>query len=1300
MNIIYRSELACTGYGLAALAYVRHLKAAGQGLGARVHWQPFFVDRSRAGQARVLPPEQTYGHLLAFARRFADDEQWQDLETLLRQNARPVQPDLTVMHAMPELWGSLRSAHGRHVGYLTWEADAWPKAWEPFAAQVDGVMVPSQFNAQAMQKSAAWSGLPVHVVPHVHRPVSSRAHEAVPAVRQHLKLPEGTTVFYTIADWIPRKNLEGLIRAFCQAFGPNDPVALVIKTLPTGQGRSSRHYVPVLQLFREVIQSVPGPQPRIVLMPDAWHTQQVDALHVLGDVYVSLSHGEGWGLGAFEAASSGKPVIAPAWGGWLDFLGPDGPGCVTHSVQPVPEWAGQTLFSPDQHWAVPDEAVAAACMRAFMHDRQPFLDHAQALMASIGLRYAPTRVVTDMLASLKAMAQTGEALSPALPRVSGVMLTEGALWPACQAIEDFERQHWPDKELIILSTSDAPELRSWLNHRGEGRHVHIRLVEPPDMPARSRSHAQLYQHALTLATGSHVALWDSSARHDPQRLPSSMRALQKRGAHAVWLGHVELWRPALGRSVRLNGNPCLSTMVAQIDQLPVLDPVDPQPLDTWHTTLVAQGQAIALTGPRLQVRVDEGADATMQPEHWDSIEQAYRQTSDEGLDHAWLASTFRHRLAGLNRARVTEPAADTAWRRQVDCLVSHDGRRSTRKLSLQTQEVLSLTQAPKARVSCLMVSRGELSRAQFAVSCFLRQTWPSKELVVVTQNHDSSLVQWLRANPDPRIRLYLAPQDLTLGELRNLSVECAEGEFVIQWDDDDLSDPQRITACMGVLQRCQVDLVLMSRWLQWWPARRRLAASSRRAWEGSMLARKSVMQPYPRLAKGEDTDVMSRLLSANSSAIIDWPELYLYTVTGHNTWHEGHFDKHWQHASWRAQGGVYDDLMHLLNQRMPADDYGQALVSDVRPRWRKVVQYVSSLCGGDGVSQSVQYMDRLLRRAGYETAIHQGCLQKAPHWLPCSDSGEALSMTPEPDTLLLVHFSLGDGYLHFLSHYRGAVGLYFHNVTPAELLPPQQDNPTLHRLRALGEHQLEQFKGRWCAVMAASRYSAQTLVGGHGYAHADVLPALVDVAQWQSRLQQAARPVPGLANLPFVLQVSRLMPHKGQMAAVDVLHTLHQLQGKVAHLVLVGDDAQVSYVHVLRERIQSLGLQAHVHVLGKVDEETLVWLYQHARAYLCMSQHEGFGMPLLEATLAGCPVVALDNSAKQEALGGAGHLVSAWPPHDLATRAASALASVWQQRAAGHVSPAVPRDDSALLQRLQRILLAASPSPGGLKAGT
>ena len=127
-----------------------------------------------------------------------------------------------------------------------------------------------------------------------------------------------------------------------------------------------------------------------------------------------------------------------------------------------------------------------------------------------------------------------------------------------------------------------------------------------------------------------------------------------------------------------------------------------------------------------------------------------------------------------------------------------------------------------------------------------------------------------------------------------------------------------------------------------------------------------------------------------------------------------------------------------------------------------------------------------------------------------------------------------------------------------------------------------------------------------------------------------------------ILFVGRVVQSKGQADLVDAYAAFRSMFGqRDSRLVLVGRvfAGADSYEAEIRERIARHGLQSNVVLTGGVDDRALQGWYARADIYASMSQHEGFGVPLVEAMAHGLPVAALSGGAVALTLGGAGLLV-------------------------------------------------------------
>jgi glycosyltransferase involved in cell wall biosynthesis len=128
-----------------------------------------------------------------------------------------------------------------------------------------------------------------------------------------------------------------------------------------------------------------------------------------------------------------------------------------------------------------------------------------------------------------------------------------------------------------------------------------------------------------------------------------------------------------------------------------------------------------------------------------------------------------------------------------------------------------------------------------------------------------------------------------------------------------------------------------------------------------------------------------------------------------------------------------------------------------------------------------------------------------------------------------------------------------------------------------------------------------------------------------------------------VLSVGRVVPHKGHLHLLRTFAALRAAVDPHARLFVVGAWGPEEYMRAvfrLRERLQVDG----VVFTGSVSEATLAAHYQEADLYLSQSEHEGFGLPLVEAMRHDRPVIAYDGGAVGETLDGSGVLLRTLDP--------------------------------------------------------
>jgi len=382
-----------SGYGQAAVANVRALVNAG----VSVHWVPLDWTPARAVPGSWHERDGAPKPVLA-----AQGSALADIATLVELTRRPLQGDVVVAHAPPESWPSLFRSDSFNIGCTAWETTQPPAHWLPLMREADAIIVPSELNRTVF--SSAVPGVPAVAIPHIRRHTwNDYTPGEIRQARADLGVPGDHRVFYTISTWDPRKALPDLIELFARAFGAGEAVSLVIKTNEIGaEGGPHFRQRPTRDLAAEAVSRIESERacktPNIILNTDRLHAAELDMIHAMGDVYVTASHGEGFGLGAFEAATRGTPVLATGWGGQTEFLGDRWLGRLPYRMTQVPLWPPhKPSYFPSQRWARVDPEAGSERMRAVFDDPEPFLVEARKNRESIVERFAEPVIVRQWL---------------------------------------------------------------------------------------------------------------------------------------------------------------------------------------------------------------------------------------------------------------------------------------------------------------------------------------------------------------------------------------------------------------------------------------------------------------------------------------------------------------------------------------------------------------------------------------------------------------------------------------------------------------------------------------------------------------------------------------------------------------------------------------------------------------------------------------------------------------------------------------------------------------------------------------
>lgn len=298
-------------------------------------------------------------------------------------------------------------------------------------------------------------------------------------------------------------------------------------------------------------------------------------------------------------------------------------------------------------------------------------------------------------------------------------------------------------------------------------------------------------------------------------------------------------------------------------------------------------------------------------------------------------------------------------------------------------------------------------------------------------------------------------------------------------------------------------------------------------------------------------------------------------------------------------------------------------------------QFHPTVAFGDAVSNQMLEMRRSLRRMGYVSEIfcEQAPIQFQGRWRLIKDYQRYASS----ENVLLLHFSLGypPAVLKWLKSIPDRKILVYHNITPAHYF--RGINEVYLEAARAGREQLGELATLTEAGWGDSAFNCQELLV-QGWEHTAVLPIIFNPRRYRARPDRSL--LRAWQSGFTVLFVGRVSPNK---CFEDLLITFAYFKRHVcpdARLILVGS---ARGTELYQDYLNQLVTRLHLHDVvftGHISQSRLAAAYRSADVYLSMSEHEGFGVPLLESMYYDVPLVAYAAAAVPETLGDSGVLFS------------------------------------------------------------
>lgn len=318
----------------------------------------------------------------------------------------------------------------------------------------------------------------------------------------------------------------------------------------------------------------------------------------------------------------------------------------------------------------------------------------------------------------------------------------------------------------------------------------------------------------------------------------------------------------------------------------------------------------------------------------------------------------------------------------------------------------------------------------------------------------------------------------------------------------------------------------------------------------------------------------------------------------------------------------------------------------------RVIQLVSVLNFGDAVGNEVIAFKNILSKAGIPTGIFTtGIHKKIPEgtaWL--------INRLPElhDDDIIIYHFASKCALFDLVKTLPGKKILRYHNVTPPEFFAPY--DKVAENVTSEGLKQVAELKNYIDYVLAVSEFNKSDLIRMGYTCKIDVLPILIKFDDYEQTPSEKVieKYTDEIKNIVFV---GRVAPNKKFEDLIKSFACYQKIYGEHARLILVGSYSEEDKYYQKLKRIENELNVKNVIFTGHIPFADILAYYKVADVFLCLSEHEGFCVPLVEAMYFNVPIIAYASSAIPDTLGESGLLLDSKEPEMVANTLNQSLTS-------------------------------------------
>lgn len=301
----------------------------------------------------------------------------------------------------------------------------------------------------------------------------------------------------------------------------------------------------------------------------------------------------------------------------------------------------------------------------------------------------------------------------------------------------------------------------------------------------------------------------------------------------------------------------------------------------------------------------------------------------------------------------------------------------------------------------------------------------------------------------------------------------------------------------------------------------------------------------------------------------------------------------------------------------------------------RIIQILTTLSFGDAVGNDTLALDKVLKKSGYKTGIYAENIDSR---LPkgCATHMDKLASLRKQD-LIIYHLSTGTKLNYWIKEQECRKIMIYHNITPPHFFAEYDLSSA--DLCERGLREVEMLKDTFDCVYADSEFNKNDLIKMGYKCPINVLPILVAFEDYSKSPNKVLLKKYSQDDFVNIVFVGRIAPNKKHEDIIKAFYYYHKFFNAKSRLFLVGSyRGMEQYYDRLKTYVKKLEAE-NVYFTGHVKFDEILSYYHLADLFLCMSEHEGFCVPLIEAMFFRVPIVAYDKCAVKGTLGGSGFLV-------------------------------------------------------------